>query len=235
MIAPHGDWSLVGLAGTTLQNLVIINPSLGLTDLGTISAGSGVGTLEYLDVSGIAGETRIQIAPDSLAPDAVVVGGSGGVVIDRLTGRHDGAVSVNTGNGDDRITFGGSMSAISSGLGRDIFLQTRANAGQLNGLTTITVGDQGRSDDVVELLHPVINQNRTVLHGSQTAEEFWRQVRGSIQTDPTAAGLFVEVLISDSGFVTYAYLNTGQESLDHILALTGNRNPQLVGSVLNLG
>ena len=236
-IGGHGDWSLPGLIGDCLQQVVLTNPSLGHSDLGLLRAGSGPGrgSLQRLDASAVSGPLRLLIAADSLAPGATLIGGSGGVSFDWIPTDTDGPLSVLTGDGDDEIVFGGTAATITSGLGRDRFRQAAANGGQLDRLTTLNPSDSGPSNDVIELMWGGVNDRRMMLQGSGDAADFCRQVQLKIQQNSAASGLYVETMAGASGPVTYAYLNSGQQGFDHLFALPGVHSPGLLGTTLSLG
>ncbi|MEB3200661.1 MAG: hypothetical protein VKK62_09070 [Synechococcaceae cyanobacterium] len=234
VIGREGPWTLAGLAGDRLQEVVLRNPSLGQSDLGTVSAGNGQGSLQRLDASAVAGPLRLRIAADSLAPGATVLGGPGGVEFDWVPGAQDGPLSVFSGDGDDAIVFGGTRQTIHSGLGRDRFRQVAANGGRLDALTTIAVADPGTSDDGVELLRGGVNDQVSWLPEPADAADFLQTVRHRLEANPGASGLYAGTLLQPSGPLTLAYLHCGMESLDHLFAFAGQHNPRLQGTVLSL-
>ena len=234
-IGRHGNWSLPGLGGQQLREVVMLSPSEGLADLGTLAAGSAPGSLSRVDVRGITGSVQLGFAAGCLAPGATLRGGDGGVQFRLTPGNQDGPVSVLTGAGDDHIIFGGSACTINSGAGRDRFELAAENGGLLSGLTSLQMADSGPSDDVLQLRHGGVNDLVTGLSGSADAVGFRQQVLQQIAAQPAASGLYVEIIELADGPVTYGYLNSGEDGWDQVFAVLGSHSPLLSGTQITLG
>ena len=234
-IGLQGSWSLPGLSGQQLREVVLRSPSKGLADLGLLTAGLAPGSLSRVDVSGIAGSVQLGVAASCLAPGAVLIGGDGGVQFRLTPAEQDGPVSVLTGAGDDLIIFGAAACSINSGAGSDRFEVAAANGGLLAGLTSLQMADSGSSDDVLQLRHAGVNDMVTGLSGSLDAVGFRQQVLQQIAEQPTASGLYVEVIATAEGAVTYGYLNSGEDRWDQVFAVLGVHNPVLSGIEISLG
>ena len=234
-IGLQGSWSLPGLSGQQLREVVLRSPSKGLADLGLLTAGLAPGSLSRVDVSGIAGSVQLGVAASCLAPGAVLIGGDGGVQFRLTPAEQDGPVSVLTGAGDDVIIFGAAACSINSGAGSDRFEVAAANGGLLAGLTSLQMADSGSSDDVLQLRHAGVNDLVTGLSGSLDAVGFRQQVLQQIAEQPTASGLYVEVIATAEGAVTYGYLNSGEDHWDQVFAVLGVHNPVLSGIEISLG
>ena len=110
-----------------------------------------------------------------------------------------------------------------------------ANGGLLTGLTSLQMADSGFSDDVLQLRHAGVNDLVTGLSGSLDAVDFRQQVLQQIAAQPTASGLYVEVIDTAEGAVTYGYLNSGEDCWDQVFAVLGVHNPVLSGTEISLG